>query len=634
MPAIASYVRVSGDRQETDRQYQTLQEWEERTGKTILLRFEDSEGKNPRDLPHKRPGFQRMLQAVQGGLVSLIVIDRQDRFGVADAYQWGRFIDVLREHGCRLIDVNDNDLSADDDVSILQGTLGAITSTREQKEKAHRSITAKIRDAKAGKRAGGYPPYGCDAVCFGPKGKEKWRVVYDGHMKRRKVYPDGRAERFDGKGNSPAKDPGDTMQDRPTVETDRLQAIKGIFKWYATEDISPLQIADRLNATGTDPVFGDRWNKQKIQCFLRNPVYIGRPAWNKRAGSRFSEYRDGQVQPVQRTNGRVKGGRRRDPSDYVQPDKPLFPPIITQKTWDKVQAKLKASSAKHTVAPRRAPNTAALWLKPFLVCGKCNRPMRASSAHKDLPANYFCANYGESGRNNPTGCRTHRVYHDRIERIVVDYLQAAQPKVAQLLEAVETGNLELAQPLWHSVWDAEVDYGKACVEMMLFVDNHESKRDKARTFPELYGVIYERMRPALEKQVAEKEAQIEKMLDDYRTLPARMKKRANVRMEALQDELDALTSQLSDLRGPYGNIKAELKARKAAYSHALKTVREDQSYRQRAEALRAVIDRIVLHYRYTRRDGEPTKKKSFLDKVEIIPVSGETYRVVAEPVQG
>ncbi|NQT11722.1 MAG: recombinase family protein [Planctomycetes bacterium] len=624
----AAYVRVSSDKQDTERQEADIRA----SGIPIDLWVHDNEGKNPRDLPEKRPGFQKLLAGVRAGIFGTIVVDRQDRFGTRDAYQWGEFISLLRENGCALVDATGKELSADDDVSILTGTLGAITSTREQKEKGHRSVTAKIRDAKAGKRAGGYPPYGCDAVCIGPKG-EKWRVVYDGHMKRRKVFPDGRSERFDGKGNSPAKDQNDVMQDRPTVEADRLGVVKDIFRWYATEDISPLQIADRLNTAGIDPVFGT-WNKQKIQSFLRNPVYIGRPAWNKRAGSRFSEYRNGRVQAVQRTNGRVKGGRRRAPADYVQPDKPLFRPIVSLKTWDKVQDKLKASSAKHTVTPRRAPNTAALWLKPFLVCGKCNRTMRASSANKDLKANYFDANYGDAGSNNPTGCRTHRVYHDRIERIVVDYLKTAQPKVAQLLESVETGNLELAAPLWQSVWDAQNDYGVACTEMMLFVDQHETKRDKAETFPELYGLIYERMRPGLEKQIAQKEAAIEAELDGFKGLSDRLKKRANARMEARQDEVDALTRQLSDLRVSFGDMQAELKTRKAAYRHALKTIKQDQAYRQKAEALRAVIDKIVLHFRYTGRDGKPTKKKSFLDRVEIIPVSGETYRMVDAPGPG
>jgi len=142
--ATAAYVRVSSDKQDTARQVNRI----EATGLPITFWFRDETGKNPRDLAHKRPAFQDMLKAVQAGLISRIIVDRQDRFGVKDAYQWGKFISLLRDHGATLEDADGKVLSADDDVSILTGTLGAITSTREQKEKAHRNITGKVSKAR------------------------------------------------------------------------------------------------------------------------------------------------------------------------------------------------------------------------------------------------------------------------------------------------------------------------------------------------------------------------------------------------------------------------------------------------------------------------------------------------------
>ena len=130
--ATAAYVRVSSDKQDTARQETRIRA----TGLPISRWFRDNIGRNPRDLPHKRPAFQEMLQAVEGGLLGKIVVDRQDRFGVANAFQWGsKFIDLIRGHGATLVDADGKVLSADDDVSILTGTLGAITSTREQKAK-------------------------------------------------------------------------------------------------------------------------------------------------------------------------------------------------------------------------------------------------------------------------------------------------------------------------------------------------------------------------------------------------------------------------------------------------------------------------------------------------------------------
>src|SRR5215813_13664064 len=117
---IAAYIRVSSDKQDTTRQRESIERWG-----SVDLWFEDSEGRNPRDLAHKRQGFQRLLKAVEAGLVSTIVVDSQDRFGTRDAYQWGAFLTLLRDHDCKLYDASGKDLSADDDASVLTSTLGA-----------------------------------------------------------------------------------------------------------------------------------------------------------------------------------------------------------------------------------------------------------------------------------------------------------------------------------------------------------------------------------------------------------------------------------------------------------------------------------------------------------------------------
>ncbi len=78
--ATAAYLRVSGDKQDTARQERRV----EATGLPIAFWFRDNVGKNPRDQAHKRIAFQEMLRAVEADLIGKIVVDRQDRFGVAD----------------------------------------------------------------------------------------------------------------------------------------------------------------------------------------------------------------------------------------------------------------------------------------------------------------------------------------------------------------------------------------------------------------------------------------------------------------------------------------------------------------------------------------------------------------------
>ncbi len=476
--ATAAYIRVSSDKQETARQERRIKA----SGFTIAFWFRDAEGKNPRDQPDKRPDFQRLLKAVQAGLLDKIVVDRQDRFGVADAYQWGKFISLLREHGTALVDADGKVLSGDDDVSILTGTLGAITSTREQKEKAHRNITGKIGHAAKGEYQGGYPPFGCDVVCFDSAGREKWRTVYVGHFKRWKVYPDGKREQFDGKDNAPRKDPTDTLRIRPSIETERVKWAVQAFKWYATEAISPRMLADRMNALKVDPIFNVAWHKTGMLSMLRNPAYIGLPTWNKRAGSRFMECVGGKVREVVRTNGHVAANRRRTAADFIQPDKPEYKPMVPLPIWEKVQAKIQVASTEQGKRLKRPPNTEELWLKPFLICGGCGKPMRACRGDSTpyLVASYLCGTYATYGQTNPAGCRCHRVAHDVLERIVLDYLKATAPKVRQLLEATETGNPGLALPVAFEFSGVMQRYAETFDKMHEFVEEHVGRDDMTR----------------------------------------------------------------------------------------------------------------------------------------------------------
>lgn len=623
----AAYLRVSSDKQDVARQRDSTNRCAERLGRTITLRFEDSIGRNPRDLPHKRKGFQAMLQAVEAGLVDCIIVDSQDRFGTRDAYQYGRFIDLLREHGCKLLDASGKELSADDDGSVLAGTIGALTSKREQREKAERNVTGKLAKAKRGEYQGGYPPFGLDVVCFGPDGKEKWRTVYVGQFDRWKVYPSGKRERFKGKDNTPAKDASDTLYLRPTIEEDRLEVARQVFKWYASESISPRQIAKRLTDAKVSSIYGKAWDKVRIASMLGNPAYIGLPTWNKRGGGRFVEWVNGQTRAV---NG-AKSGRRRDKSDHIAPDKPIYKPIIDAKTWAKVQEKLQAASDDQLAVVKRPPKTAELWLKPFLVCGQCGKPMRATRGESPgtggkyrLWPSYFCGTYGTYGKDNPTGCHCHRVRHDYLVNVVTDYVKQTAPKVAQLLEATETGNLELARPLLEQLSISRRAESSVWFDMVAFIDEHATAKERrADDLDAAYGLAYKRLRPKLEAKVTELERELDGMLEDFRTLSPKLRDRANTKMEALDEEIKQLKRDTADLRVPWFNLKADVEARKQAIDKANQVLGNGAAHRQKTEALSAVVDKIVCHFHHTQTKANENHGKSYLDRVEIHSVAGD-----------
>ncbi len=621
--STVAYLRCSTDAQDAQRQREAITA----LGIPVAQWFEDHES---RDKAEKRPAFQNLLRAVRARQVDTIIVAALDRFGVKDAWELGKFFSLLKEHGCRLLDATGKQLNADDDATVIMSTVGALTSSREQREKAGRVISGKVTKIRAGATfQGGKPPYGLDVVCLGPD-CEKWWVVYEGHDRRIKIYRDGRQERFDGPRNRPAKELHDVLCLRPSLVQERLETVAKVFRWFADESISPGQIAARLNELGVSPVYGPQWHRGVVRYLLENPVYLGLPTWNKAGNSRFMEFTAGQVQGV---NGR-KTGRKRDESDLVSLEQPEFPPLVDQETWERVQAKLAKSKARDR-APRRASRTAELWLRGLVVCGKCGRPMRAyaGSERNCQPPGYSCATYMRWGAKNPTGCKQHHIPHDVLENLVLDYLTETAPQVSSLLQATEADSLHDAKPLITALAQTDNRLGGVWLDMLAFVEEHlpdqhlpneACPESPTRRIETTYGLVYEKVKPELERRIEHKEAELEALLDGFAGLSPQLKHRANRRGEAIQQEIDALRQELADLRVPWENLKAELLARKEALARTLDTLNREGHHRQKAGTLRSAIGQIICHFK-------PKGRGAQLESVDIIAAEDGAIRPLNFP---
>ena len=242
---------------------------------------------------------------------------------------------------------------------------------------------------------------------------------------------------------------------------------------------------------------------------------------------------------------------------------------------------------------------------------------------------YFCSTYALYGPSNAKGCRCHRVQHSVLEKAVMRYLEESEPKIAKLLKAATTGNLELAQPLLASLAETGQAFNGLALDIQQFVDDHTDKQERQKLFRAgkgfvgIYGLLYERLRPNLDKQIADKEAALDRMIEDFRTLSPRLRERANEKMEAVQAEIDGLKSQLNDLREPWRNLQGELASRLRQVKDATHVLSNGSTGRQKTEALSTVVSRIICGFRHS-------AKKSYLDSVNIETVSGDVVRVVTD----
>jgi DNA invertase Pin-like site-specific DNA recombinase len=302
----AAYLRVSTDKQDTERQINNVRAFEERHGVRIPPAhwFEDHGWE--RDADARRPDFNRLLALARRGAVRWIVVDALDRFGTGSAKRLFGYLADLEEAGCRLYDASDKEWTGEDAATEITAWLKGRTSAAEQRDKSHRTLGGLVTYARDGEWMGGPPKLGFDVGCFDrASGKELWRVVFEGREEagtetrrgkarpvyrvlRRKVYPGGRSERFDGpasfRGGLDRKHSPEVLRIVPSRDKAKLAAVRGLFRRYASEAVSFRQLAVWPNGLGLRNAFGKGYQSRDIPDILSDEAYLGYPTFGKNAG--------------------------------------------------------------------------------------------------------------------------------------------------------------------------------------------------------------------------------------------------------------------------------------------------------------------------------------------------------------
>lgn len=487
----AAYVRVSdSDKQSPERQVEAIE------AKYHIDRWYMDSGS--RDKALKRKAFQKLLADLPE--LDEVIVTAQDRFGSGVHYEFASYIWQLQQNNVKLFDLQGDDLSDVTPAAIIQTTVGSITSTCEQETKAERAVTAKVSHARQALSPGGVPSFGLDHVCL-KEGEEIWRCVYETRDKRRKVYPDGREERFDGKGNVPSRNAGETLSFAPTIEKGRRETVQRIFQMY-NEGFSPGRISQILNAEGVT-MTGSDFNKVKLHALLRNPAMIGKPAWNKRGGSRFIEHTNGQAHKVETG---AKPGRYRDEDDWVMPEEPIFPPLVSEELWQSVQDRIK----KAKQGKRSPAQTQQLFLRDSVYCWHCGQKMRCFN--RKNTKGYCCSTYALHGRNNKTGCQHHVIRHEVLSPLVREYID-------HVVDMLEPFTRKPPHPLQIEAAELEL------------VDAYEE--------------LYESDHEELAEELAEQEQQLEQATGAFLTLPPELQAPARKKLDELQKQVEDTKAKLA-----------------------------------------------------------------------------------------
>jgi DNA invertase Pin-like site-specific DNA recombinase len=620
----ARLIRVSGERQDTERQVKDCERWEREQGVTASYIFEDKES---RLLAERREGFQRLMEYVRTQRVNWVVIQTIDRLGFKQSYELFEFIGEFMKHEVRLFTSLDGAcVTSTDDYTVIKNAIAGQTSTKELLEKSNRIQGKRILKGKAGEYQGGMPPYGFDVICKDASGKQIWRFV---QMGRRMGlwHKDGQQievtelPRHDWLGRR------ETVWLSPSIIRERRDTLIRIFEIFDSEATSTLQIARTLNQEGISPVLSSKWAHSKVWALLQNPAAIGRPASNKVTSAKIHMVL-GEKQ-VPRNHDEIGRFVRHAKDNWLMPEKPIFDGLIPEDMFWRCALKL------HSQSGNRAPKNENLLLSGLLHCGTCGKTMAGQYKAKTSGGkrvhgfyNYYrCQVYMNEKANNEHGCRNHGTLQETVMPYVHEFLESRGQILEQLVtnrndtrtltslirehQASSEQTKSIVAAMHTFVHDALSGTG---VDFEYFTE--DELEENSHTIVDMYEQIYDVQRKELEGTLRSLESEHTNITIQYFKLPPKAQEKAVAALKELEAKIAAVKAELEPLATKWEGLLislATLKARIQEASRILKT----GNLRQRAAALRKAIAKIEVHY------VPKGAKHSRLVMVRIVPVIGD-----------
>jgi DNA invertase Pin-like site-specific DNA recombinase len=689
----AIYPRVSSSKQDTDAQLQAVGAFLDKAGAAVPpeRRYEDIAW--PRDVDRERPEFNRLLGDARRGLFAWVVVQALDRFAAKNSRRLLGYIDDLAEAGVKLYDCDGKEWTAEDDATDIQAWVGGSTSSREQKAKSRRALDGMVAAAKAGAWLGAPPKFALDVGCFDrATGAFLYRVVHERRedtgglcvrrgkarpvyrMYRRKVYADGREERFDGPGTFR---PGDeqTLHLVPSADPGRRQALRTLFERYAAEAVSFRQLALWLNGLGYRNSCGNPFQGRDVADILADKVYLGLPTFGKGRRGRFLQYAGGDLVAVPKEErGRYRTSAA---ADVITPPAAVFEPLVPADVWERVRVKL------GTPQPRPLARDPGMYFAGVLVCGGCGAPLCARKERGE----YYCGSWHKhrcAGTPAASPCERNAVRHDRVEEYLGRFLeetgrrleilaapqqpgsagarevqggwddfQAGVARVAEYLRATHPEDYDriLAADAEAARWEDEVradqeahggkaepgglarKYGKTLDDAIRkhagdptlthFV--HGRQKDFVNAVLGAYERHYDPA--ALGEALEGLEREHTRLMKAYADLPTpRAKDKAKAELEALESCIAGLEGHRANLAGAVRRRYEELLHLQRAVAEAREALRDGPAaQRRRAEAVRALLGQVEVTFVPTGYRGPPApgKPRSRLVQIRFVPHTGD-----------
>ncbi|MBQ4046898.1 MAG: recombinase family protein [Clostridia bacterium] len=335
-----------------------------------------------------RPGFQQMLEDMEMGYISTVIVKDSSRFG-RNYLEVGQYTDYyFPEHNIRFIAINDciDSENGEDDFSAFRNVMNEMYA---------KDISRKVRSSHRLRGNAGEPlappPYG---YVKDPENKKKWIIDPDAAEVVRRIF----RLCIEGNGNETI---ARILQDDKVLVPQAYWQSKGMSRGGKKTQPNPY-----------------KWCKTTIAKILEQQEYCGDVINFKSYSKSF------------RNKTRIE-----NPKENWAIFKDVHDPIIDRETWERVQELTKNSK-------RRKPKNENVKKSIFtnlLYCGDCGHKLWFNINKQNPRIRFYsCSNYkGLRG----TCESTHYVREDSLEQVVkmelfklATYLDHDETAFAELLE--------------------------------------------------------------------------------------------------------------------------------------------------------------------------------------------------------
>ncbi len=354
-----------------------------------------------------RPGFQAMLEDIEMGYVTTVMVKDLSRLG-RDYVSVGHYTDnFFPEHNIRFIAVNDmvDSNDGENEIAPFKNIMNEMYA---------RDISRKVRSSHRIRGNMGeplsQPPYG---YMKSPENKKKWIIDAEAAEVVKSIF----MMCIEGKGNETI---ARILQENKVMIPMAYWQSKGLDRGG--------------KKTQPDPY---KWCKTTVGKILEQQEYCGDVINFKTYSKSFKNKK-----------------RILNPEENWKVFKGVHEPIIDRETFETVQ-KMKAKAKRRAPNPKHAEKNMFCGL---LYCADCGSPLWFNVNHPNTDIKYFmCSNY--KGRRG-TCEGTHYVRADSVEQIVMlelrnlaNFLAEDEQAFADILEAKTNKNILAQQKFLESSID-------------------------------------------------------------------------------------------------------------------------------------------------------------------------------------